>query len=115
MSAEKGVGADGGHIGPVALSPAVGRRGGIDKVEAAAAHSHTLQDQFGRHHALGVGLPIDAAVAGGTELIGGKDHIIDRVGEKRALHPIHDDGAHSQLAIRCIDNGLRALLPESTT
>ena len=82
------MGADGGHIGPVAGGPAIGGHVGVDKVKSIPGGIGAVQAKLGGDDALGAGRTVNAARHGGGKLIPLENDLIDRVGETGTGHPV---------------------------
>ena len=86
--------ADGGHIGPVPGSPAVGRIPGVDKIEGIAHRVGSVQTQLSSNDALLIGGQVDRAVGHRSELSPLKNDLVNSVGEPGTGHPVEHHIAH---------------------
>lgn len=68
--------------------------------ESVGEDDGAVQTKLCRDNAVRIRLLVNAAAAGGGELIALEDHFIDRVGEACAPDPVEDDVAHTDLAFQ---------------
>ena len=68
--------------------------------ERVGQDNGTVQTELCRDDAVGIRLFVNAAAAGGGELIALEDHFVDGIGEACALDPVENDIAHTNFAFQ---------------